>query len=87
MKKFRKTYESKIRQDDFIPTEEQFTNYEQDLRIEVKELDGCKIEFVLKQEELIGALLTDPEFKAENEKMDSENMLAAWNNFESWLKS
>lgn len=85
MKRFRKVYEGKIRQDDFIPTEKQFENYEQDLRIEVKEQDGCKIEFVLKQDVVIGALLTDLEFNTKNENMDSENVLMAWDNFDAWL--
>ena len=59
MEKFRKIYENKISNNDFIPTEEEFKEYEKDIQIETKEKDGCRIEFVLKTNILIGALMTD----------------------------
>ena len=88
MKAFRKVYENKINNaNGFIPTEEQFTEYEKDIRIETKDQDGCKIEFILKNNVLIGALITDELLNAEQQKMNEKNYILAYNDFDKFLNS
>ena len=83
MKNLRWLYEGKIRKDDFIPTEDQFVEYEKDIIVAKKEKDGCKVEFIIKNNEVIAAVMNDETYKIENEKLSPENSQLAYNDFNS----
>jgi len=87
MKNLRKVYESKISKNDFIPTEDQFLDFEKDITTEIKEDDSCKVVFVLHNNNLIGALCTDETLGMDNDKLDMENVKLAYNDFNLWLNS
>jgi len=90
MKKFRRLYKKRVmRKLDtiYIPKESDYEEYEKNITIETKEEDGCKIEFVLDNGVLIGALCTDETLYIENQKLDIDDANFAYNDFEAWLNS
>ena len=50
-----------------------------------KEGDGCKVEFVFHNSELIGAICNDANLGLDNENLDMENTTKAYNDFNAWL--
>ena len=92
MKKFRKVYEAKAAEAAgldpmYIPSESDFEEFEKGISVDIKEADGCKVEFIFHNSELIGAICNDPNLGLKNEILDMDNTKMAYSDFNSWLNA
>jgi len=88
LKKYRSSYSTKVGAKYLhVPSEKQYSEYEKNITIEVKEEDGCKVEFILKDGVLIGALMTDSLSGVVEQDLDIKNATLAYNDFDSFLNS
>jgi len=85
VKKFRGIYDNKIKKKNVRITNKQYEEFEKNCIIEIKEKEGCRVEFLIHDSEIICAMMYEEAFEIVDYILDKTTYIYAYTNFNKFV--